>query len=334
MKGFVVGAALLVGCYKAAPPPLPPPAARTAPIVAPVVDYRGALADPVGFLPADSELVLAVDGDQLRNSALWTFADAKLRAAAGASFTTFTTTCGFDPLTTIRGITLGLRGLKQDKPEGVVVVTGMARKKLTECLDRAAATTSTPLVVDHGVYTLRKDATDPTAMAFTFVDDTTAVLHVAPSADRATLAKVLAAGVPLRRSPTFTQLLAQVDTSASVWGVVNGKSSIFDLTQGTQKPVAVWGSVRLVDGASVAVRVRFVDPAIAQQLATQAQAQLQGTAQMFFDQLDISADGTELVIEAVMNETKLASLVSIVGMAMQAPSPSPPHAGPAGSPVP
>lgn len=205
------------------------------------------------------------------------------------------------------------------------MVTGMARKKLTECLDRAAATTSASLVVDHGVYTLRRDATDPTALAFTFVDEATAVIHVAPAADRTSLEKVLAAGVPLRRSPTFTQLLAQVDTSASVWGVVNGRSSIFDLAQGTQKPVAAWGSVRLVDGASVALRVRFVDAGIAQQLATQAQGQLQGTAQMFFDQLDISADGTELVIEAVMSETKLASLMSILGMAAQAnvPAPSP-----------
>jgi hypothetical protein len=327
MRRFLVGASLLVGCYKNAPAPAPMPAATTAPVAnstAAAKDYRAALGDPVGFLPADSELVLSIDGEQLRNSPLWSFADQKLRGAAGTSFTTFTTTCGFDPLTSIRGLTLGLRGLKRDVPEGVIVITGFSRTKLTECLERAATSASATLVVDNGVFTLKKDANDPSSMVFTFVDDGTAVILVAPSATRASLEKVLASGVPLRRSPAFTQLLAQVDTTASVWGIVNGRSSIFDVAQGQQKPTAMWGSVRLENGASVSARIRFADAAMAQQLATQAQTQLQSVSQMFFDTLDVHADGTELVVEAVMSETKLASVMSLMGMAMQAQTPTPP----------
>ncbi len=329
MKRFLVGAAVVMGCYKTAPAPATPPPTENKPLVAgtPVRDYRAAIGDPVGFLPADSELVLAIDGDQLRKSPLWPMADQRIRAAAGPSFTAFTTVCGFDPITSIRGITVGLRGLKQDKPDGVIVITGISRAKLGECLERAATSASAALTVDRGVYTIRRDATDPTQMTFTFVDDATIVILLAPSADRASLEKVLAAGVPLRRSPTFTQLLAQVDTSASVWGIANGKSSIFDITQGNQKPSAVWGSIHLDSGASVSVRIRFADPAVAQQLATQAQSQLQ-SAMMFFDRLDVNADGAELVVEAAMSESKLSSLMSLMGLATQAPPPpSPPALG-------
>ena len=325
MMRFLLGAALLVSCYKSSPTPAPPPPAQHSPIAIarPERDYRAALGDPVGFLPSDSELVLSIDGDQLRKSPLWTIADQRIRAAGGTSFSTFTGTCGFDPIASIRGVTVGLRGLKNAKPDGVIVVTGLSRAKLTECLERAGATASAQLTVDHGFYTIRTSTTDPTAMTFTFVDDGTAVILLAPSADRAALEKVLASGVPLRRSPTFTQLLAQIDTSASVWGIANGKSSIFDITQGNQKPSAIWGSIHLDTGASVSMRIRFNDAAVAQQLATQAQTQMSG-AQMFFDRLDINADGPELVVEAAMSESKLASLMSLLGMAATAPPPPPP----------
>jgi hypothetical protein len=321
MMRFLVGAALLVGCYKNTAAPTPP-AAQKSPVVAsqPVRDYRAALADPVGFLPVDSELVLAIDGDEVRKSPLWTMAEQRIRMMAGAKFTTFTASCGFDPLATIRGVTIGLRALKNDQPRGVVVITGVSRDKLTECFDRTVKT-SAEITRDSDVFVLRSTASDPTGLAVTFVDEATAVMLIAPTADRAALTKVLASGAPLRRSPTFTQLLAQVDTASAVWGIANGKSSIFDIAQGNQKPSAIWGSIRLDSGASVAVRIRFNDVAVAQQLATQAQTQLTG-AQMFFDRLDVNADGSELVVEAVMSETKLASLMSLMGLAQQAQAPA------------
>jgi hypothetical protein len=322
MKRFLVGAVMgLVGCYKAAPPPAAPPPAHTAP--APRVEshgYRHAIGDPVGFLPANSEVVVAIDGEQLRKSSLWGVADKRIRAAASSGLATFTTACGFDPIDSIRSISFGLRGLKQSKPEGVIVISGMSRAKLTGCFDRQAPNAGGRLVVDHGVYTINTHDADPTTLAFTFVDDTTAVALLAPDADRAALEKTLAAGVPLRRSPTFTQLLAQVDTEAAAWAIVNGQSSVFDLTQGNQKPTAIWGSLHLDGGAAVSVRVRFADTAVAQQLAAQTQAQM-GAAQAFFDRLDVTADGSELVIEAAMSETKLATLLNLVGMASAPPPP-------------
>lgn len=324
MKRFLVGAAVaFAGCYKATTPPAPPPPAHAAP--APHIEshgYRHAIGDPVGFLPANSEIVLSIDGEQLRKSPLWGIADKRIRAAAGNDLSTFTTACGFDPIDSIRNISLGLRGMKQDEPEGVIVVTGMSRTKLTDCFERHASTAGAQIVIDHGVYTIRKSDADPTTLVFTFVDEATTVILLAPHADRAALEKVLAAGVPLRRSPTFTQLLAQIDTSAAAWGIVNGQSSVFDLTQGNQKPTAIWGSLHLDGGAAVSLRVRFAEAAVAQQLAAQTQAQI-GAAQAFFDRLDVTADGAELVIEAAMSESKLATLLNLVGMA-SAPPPPPP----------
>ena len=43
--------------------------------------------------------------------------------------------------------TVGLRGLKQDKPDGVIVITGISRAKLGECLERAATSASAALTL-------------------------------------------------------------------------------------------------------------------------------------------------------------------------------------------
>ncbi|MFN0250451.1 MAG: hypothetical protein ACKV2T_26460 [Kofleriaceae bacterium] len=335
MKRFLVGAAMLIGCYKDVAAPAQPPAQSTLVTQrAPARDYRVALGDPVGFLPANTEAVIAIDGDQLRRSALWNMVESKLRATAGPDYVVFTTACGFDPFLSIRRITIGLRDLKKPSQDGIVVITGVSKTKLTECIDRVAATDTKAVVVERGIYTVHKDAADTVSLVFTFVDEATLVLHAAPSANRASLEKILAAGVPLRRSPTFTQLLAQVDTSASAWGIVNGRASIFDLSQGNQKPTAVWGSVHLASGAQVSMRMRFADAATAQHLATQAQTQLQGAAQMFFDRLDVNADGEELVVDAAMSDTKLASLMSLMGMAMNAQTAAPPSTAPTLGPSP
>jgi hypothetical protein len=323
MKRFLVGAAMLMGCYKDVAAPVPPVQSTQSTQSAPARNYRAALGDPVGFFPANTEAVIAIDAEQVRKSPLWNMIEPKLRAAAGADFADFTTACGFDPLLSIRGLTIGLRDLKKPSQDGVVVITGVSKTKLTECIDRVLSLDAKAIVIERGIYTFHNDSAGTTSLVFTFVDDSTLVLHASPSANRASLEKILAAGVPLRRSPTFTQLLAQVDTSASAWGIVNGRASIFDLSQGNQKPTAVWGSVHLANGAQVSMRLRFADSATAQQLATQAQTQLQGAAQMFFDRLDVNADGEELVVEAAMSETKLASLMSLMGMAMNAQAAQP-----------
>lgn len=312
-----------MACYQTTPPPAPPPA-QNAPVASTpeVRDLRAAIGDPVGFLPMDSELVLAIDGEQLRRSPLWDLVEPRIRTSAGSDLLTFTRVCGFDPIDSIRGLTVGLRGLKQDAPEGVLVLTGLSRTKLGDCLERAVSNATGTLSVDRGVYTIKKTPTDRTSMAFSFVDEATVVLLLGASADRAALEKVIAAGTPLRRSPTFTQLFAQVDTSASVWGIVNGRSSIFDLTQGNQKPTAMWGWVHLDSGASVSLRLRFNDPSVPQQMTAQLQGQL-STAQMFFDRLDVTPDGPELVVAAEMSESKLATLLSLMGLAQKAVPPPP-----------
>ncbi len=323
MMRVLVGATVLVGCYKNAPDAATPPVAQSAPVAStPAASVSRALGDPIGFLPGNSELVLSVDGDQLRTSALWTLADQKLRAAGGSSLTTFTTTCGFDPMSSIRHVTLGLRGLERDVPEGVLVLTGLPRQKLVDCFARTDISSRSTLTVDGDVYTIRK-ASDPSAVIFTFVDDTTLVVLVGASTNRSALDKVIASGAPLRRSPAFTQLLDQVDTSAAIWGAVHGRSSMFDITRGSQKPTAVWGSIRLEDGAALSMRLRFGDTATAQQLVNLAQTQIQGAAQMFFDRIDVSADGAEVAVEAAMSEAKLSTLLSLIGMTTQVQPPTP-----------
>ena len=134
MKRFLVGAVVCVGCYKAAPAP-PPTAAQppSAPLSArPAHDYRAALGDPLGFLPIDSELVVAIDGDQVRKSPLWAMAEQRIRGAAGAKLATFSTMCGVDPIAKVRSPSGWVM------PTEMVVFSGCIRQHL-DCSPNSSA---------------------------------------------------------------------------------------------------------------------------------------------------------------------------------------------------
>lgn len=323
-----LGVAVLVGCYKTpAPAPSSPAASNTTAQSSHVRDYRATIADPVGFLPIDSEIVLAMDLDQVRRSQLWDPIVEQLKTRTQDKLASLTAECGFDPIAAVRGATIGMKTYKQGDPTGVVVMTGVPRDKVTACLDSLPPTdaTQSSLHKDHGVYIIRSSSN---AIALTFVDDSTMVLLLDPKADRAAMERILSAGSPLRRSPTFTQLIAQVDTSSAVWAIMNGRASVFDLSTNTsQRPTAVWGSLHLEDGAALSMRLRFVDPSIAQQLATQIQSQI-STLQAFFDRLDVNADGAELSIEAAMSETKVSGMLALFSIAPRTPAPPPTSVGP------
>jgi len=66
-RSLLAGMLVLGACFSSkgsgtAPGSTPPATAAT--------DYTATIADPLGFLPLESELVLGVDGDQIRKSAL------------------------------------------------------------------------------------------------------------------------------------------------------------------------------------------------------------------------------------------------------------------------
>jgi len=275
-------------------------------------DYSATLADPVGFLPIDSEIVFSLDAEQLRRSPVWTMLEPKLLAAAGSDLEMFRLVCGFDPVASVRGITLGIKNLKQTTPDGIIVVAGLDRERLVACMAKAQANDPSIQVSSGGVVTITPKTKDDTPVVFGFVDATTAVAMIGAATTPARFAAALAGGAPLRKSPVFVELLGRINLEASMWVVINGNSSVFEQAASLGvKPKAIIGSVKLEAGLDANLRVTLATPAEAQQITTMAQGQL-GMAQGFFEKLEVTADAADVVVLGVMTDEQLRNVMSLL----------------------
>ena len=317
-RALLVGMLLLASCFKGgggattAPPPK-----NTA--VAKGPDFSATIADPVGFLPMDSEIVLGLDVDQVRRSPLWPQLEARVTTAGGAGLTAFKAICGFDPMTTVHGIMMGIKNLKQQTPDGVIVVRGLDRPRLMGCMTKAQQNPDHSVVIEDGIVVIAGKS-DPTTVAFAFVDASTVVGVIGPTASKGQLKSVLTSGAPLRSSPAFGSLLDLTDLRASLWGVLNGASSVFDQASGMigMRPKAVFGSVTLANGLGMKMHLRLETATQASQIQTMIGGQI-GMARAMFDKLDVTTEDADLVIALAMTDAQLSSMMQLLGAQLGGP---------------
>jgi hypothetical protein len=305
---LLAGVLLLVACFKSSGSSTPLHGAAPAIEIA-RSDHSATLADPLGFLPIDSELVLSLDAEQLRRSEIWRQLEPKLLASADQGLGQFKRVCGFDPVTSIRGISIGMNGLGANA-SGVIVVSGLDRARLTACARKNHRAGQTTIALDGEFLTVR-DA--QATMVATFVDASTIVALVGPTATRESLQAVLSGGAPLRSSPTFVEMFGRLDIESSLWVLINGNSKIFQQAAALgMKPKSLIGSLSLASGLDAMFRMRLETAAEAQQLSQLAQGQLH-LASSFFEKLEVTTDSADVVVIAQMSETQLQNLVSLLG---------------------
>ena len=279
------------------------------------LDVSATIADPLGFLPIDSEVVVSLDADQLRGSELWRQVEPTLLAKAGTDLARFRTLCGFDPITSIRGLTVGMAHVGQVNPDGVFVVHGIDRARMLACVGKLAANDH-GITVDKGVVTADAGKDDPNAVVFQFVDASTAVCLVGPSATKERLARVVRSGAPLRGSPSFLAMMSLVDVQAALWALVNGNSHVFDKAAAMGvKPKAVFGSLGLSDGLAMSLRLRLETPQEATSFVALVQGQI-GTAKMFFDRFDVTADDADVVFGIGMTTAQVQMIAGLLGASL------------------
>ena len=90
--------------------------------------------DDLSLLPADSEMVLGLNFAQLQQSALWKQFAPKLMDKMSKGLNDFKAACGFDPMEAVKSVTMGLKGVGNDQPDGAVVVHGLDKAKSMACL--------------------------------------------------------------------------------------------------------------------------------------------------------------------------------------------------------
>lgn len=276
-----------------------------------------AAGDDLGLLPVDSEMVMGLNFASLQKSPLWKkFVEPQLlKDDAQKKLAEFKDKCGFDPMSAVTSISLGMKGVGADKPDGVIVVHGPEKGKVLACIDKMkdeAAKEGTTITNDNGVVTI-KPKDDGDAMSFTYVNDTTLVGVIGPNSSPASVLAAAKGGSALKTSPAFVEMYGKIKTGDSLWMLMNGNSKAFDQAASMGfKPKAVFGSVNVSDGLAVDLRVRLETPEQATQIAGMAKGQVGQFAKMV-DTLDIAAEASDVKVIVVVSAAKLETLISQFG---------------------
>src|SRR5690349_3830972 len=80
--------------------------------------------DDLDLLPVDSELVVGIDFAQVQKSTVWQqlIVPQLTKGEFMAKLGEFKRLCGFDPIATTTRVSLGVRSLDKDDPDGVIIV--------------------------------------------------------------------------------------------------------------------------------------------------------------------------------------------------------------------
>lgn len=288
----------LVACGGSAPPVAPSNKA-------PAPSYGAALEDWLGFLPIDSDIVVGIDGAQIRKTQVWAELAPKIEKGLASDLDQLRTACGFDPFQTVDRISVGLRAVERDKLIGVVVVHGVGAGTMG-CVRTRFGKGGT-VTDDKGVLVID---THPDMRTAWTVIGSTLIVDLDPQAGHDSMQVVLASGSPLRGSKAFMDLYGGIEKGASLWGVVNGKSKMLD-ELGAMRPRNTKGTITLSDRIVIAGDVVFDAPDVAQQV----EALVKGTFQQvhqWIESSDTRVDGSTLVVKAVVGPLQLSQLLQML----------------------
>ena len=293
----------------------PPSLAATA---APrAVAARAQTADDLPYLPANADLAGGLDLAQLRKSALWqTFVAPAL--ASNSEIAAIAAECGFDPIAAAQSVSIGLHGFGNDgDPTGTIVIHGYDKAKSLACASGQSRDGMT-VTVDDGVVLVSGDHVH---LGATFVDDTTAIV-VLGAATRADVMAVAAGGGGLAAGTGFSPLFANVDPTDAVWLVVTDGSPLIAqvnaslATYTAMRVHGAFGSFTVSDTLSVHAGIHQASAGDAATVVDDAQkaldamaAQPGGTAR-YFDAIDITADGDDVLVDAAISPLQLMAEVT------------------------
>jgi RNA polymerase sigma factor (sigma-70 family) len=281
-----------------------------------------AIAD-LGYLPTDAEAVIGINFAQARETGIWKrFIEPELADEKQL----FTSACGFDPFSSIGSLVIGAKQVGPGhSPTGVVVVHGLDKTKAMACFDQRAISelesAGAHVTVDGSVVLV--DGRDGGVGAgFTFIDDETAVLVVAAQAPTKEDVLAVAAGKgSLATTSVFAETLHYVNTDDSMWLMLANGSPVMDLINTAVKaysPVKLgtfYVAVNLSDNVALDAGLRLDTPQnVASVVAVIKQKLGEGPIPLliakYFDQLDVTADGSDLILSLAASGNQLAELAN------------------------
>ena len=287
----------LVACGSSAPPP-------ALSNKAPAPSYGAALEDWLGFLPVDSEIVVGIDGSQIRKTAVWSQLAPRIEKGMGQDLEELRAACGFDPFQTVERVSIGLRAIERDKLVGVIVVHGVGAGAMG-CVRTHFGKGGT-VTDDKGVLVMD---TPPDMRSAWTVIGSTLIVELDPQAGHDSMQVVLASGSPLRGSKAFMDLYGGLPKGASIWGVVNGRSKMLD-ELGTMRPRNTKGTITLSDRIVIDGDAVFEAADVAQQVEALVKATFAQVHQ-WIESGDTRIAGSTLFVKAVVGPVQLQQILQM-----------------------
>jgi RNA polymerase sigma factor (sigma-70 family) len=281
----------------------------------------------LGYLPDDADTVIGVNFALVRQSALWQrFVAPEL--ATARPLRDVETLCGFDPLQSLGSISMGLKGIgaEDDSFSGTIVVHGFEKTKAMSCFDKQgladAEKNGAKITIDDDLVLLT-DAEGSFHAAFTFIDATTALIVIGPAAATKEGVDHIAAGKgTLATSSTFAATLQNVNTDSAMWLMASARSKMLDdalddvPSLADVKPGTFYLSLGVTDTLALDAGVGLGAPASVARVVEYMKAQLsEGFAKTivasYFDQLDVFADGSDLIVSLAISGEQIAQMLAM-----------------------
>ncbi len=270
----------------------------------------------LALLPADSEVVLGLNFAQLQTSGLWKQFSPMLMSKAAGPLNDFKTVCGFDPMEAVKSVSVGAKGAGGANPEGVIVVRGPDKAKVTGCLEKVkaeAAKNGAEITQDGDVFTVKAPTGDTSA--WTYVGSDALVGSFGPQASKATVMAAAKGGSGLGTSATFVEMYSKINTKDSLWVLVNGNAPF--MAQASQfgiKAKAVFGSLNVTDGLTMDLRIRMNSADETKNFVGLAKSQTDNPQiKGMFDKLEVTQDGTDVKFSVALSQQKLMGLATTMG---------------------
>lgn len=277
----------------------------------------GAAGSDLNVVPADSDFVLGIDLAKLRDSALFKEYGNKVMQEATKDIAEFKANCGFDPLETMKSVSMGIKMLSGDKGRGSVVFHSTApRDKLKACLEKSKADAEAKgnkMVIDGDIaFITPKNGDGHIAITWLGSDGVVALINDRPWT-KDTVTQALAGKGSVKDSKAFSEAYKSIKKGQTLWFYVNGESEMAQQAKGAGvDATAFLGSVDVSDALSAEVRARLKSADAAAAAAKMAESQL-GQVKMMVPNVSAKADGNDLKINVDLSNKELKSLMSMFG---------------------
>ena len=281
-----------------------------------------AAGDIWSHMPADTEMVLALDIGSLTKSNLWKQYGGMATAAASEKLELVKEKCGIDLLTSFKSVHVGFNS---DKEAPIFIVKGIERSVAGKCIVAIAESEGEKVTVtEEGPITIAKPEKDgKDGMLIGWIDDTTAIV-VKGDTDKDSVLARIAGKDGLSGNAGLMTMVGKAKQGAPIWFAANFKegSKAAKQIQGMAEGKAiagVFGGIGFEKGIEIALGAEFANEAD----VTAAKAKIDGILPMgkmmagpaapLLDKVKIAVSGKDLTINIDLTEADLTILTQMAG---------------------